>query len=157
MESNQKKRETSYDYIRGLIDGEGCFSFSTVGYKDINGNKKKLPAFMLSMSKRDEALINKVKDKLKIRNEVHVYTRKIRRDSYNRQPMAILIIRDLGQIKNIIVPLCYKKLIGNKAKQFEEWIEKIGLDQNVSEPYRIIYKLCKSGFYDREEVIKRFD
>ena len=157
MEKLINGREISYEYIRGLIDGEGCFSFSTIGYKDINGNKKKLPAFLLSMSKRDEELIKKVKEKLKIRNKIHVYKVKKRIDRYNRQPMAILIIRDLGQLKNTIVPLCYKKLIGNKAKQFDEWIEKIGTDPNVSEQYKIIYNLQKWGFYDKEEMAKKFN
>ena len=63
--------------------------------------------------------------------------------------MCVLIVRDFGQMKNIIVPLFYKKLHGYKAKQFSEWLDRIGTDPNIPEPYRLIYKMHKTGFYDR--------
>lgn len=59
------------------------------------------------------------------------------------------MVRDLGQLKNIIVPLLYKRLVGNKGIQFENWIRKIDLDPDVPEGFSIISKLYKSGFYDK--------
>jgi len=137
----------SYEYIRGLIEGEGCFTFCTIGYQ--GSEKLRIPAFILSMSKRDEELINSVKHRLKIRNKIYENKERIRKDSYNRQPMITMIIRDIGQLKNIIVPLCYKKFYGNKGIQFEKWMEEIGSNPSVPKGYKFIYKLYKDGYYDR--------
>jgi hypothetical protein len=146
------KNTISYEYIRGLIEGEGCFSFCLAGSSQ---NKKyKLPAFILSMSVRDKALIEHIRDRLCIRNMVYEYGPRIRNDHYKRLGTAILIIRDVGQLKNIVVPLCYKKLHGNKAKQFEAWIEKIGFEDYIPEKYKFIYKLYKAGFYEK---VNKFD
>ena len=142
----------SYEYIRGLIEGDGCFSFCPAGSGQ---NKKyKLPAFILAMSVRDKDLIEHIRDRLCIRNKVYEYGPRIRNDHYKRTGTAIMIIRDIGQLKNIIVPLCYKKLRGNKAKQFEIWIEKIGLEDYIPEKYKFIHKLYKAGFYEK---VNKFD
>ena len=60
-----------------------------------------------------------------------------------------MIVREFGQLKNIIVPFFYKRLKGNKGKQFEQWLEKIGSDPDVSETFKFIYKIYKAGFYDK--------
>lgn len=138
--------EISYEYIRGLTDGEGCFTFYPA---KSNGIRYMIPAFVISMSARDERLLCMVADKLKINAKIHVYPPRYKKDGYKRQGMAIFIVRSTGYIKNIIVPLFYKKLHGHKGEQFKEWIEKIGNDDDVPERYRLIYKLCKCGFYDK--------
>jgi hypothetical protein len=140
------KNELSYEYIRGLIEGEGCFSFSTIGYK--GSTKLRIPAFILSMSKRDETLAYLIKEKLKIRNKIYEHKIPIRKDSYNRQPMITMIVRDIGQLKNIIVPLCYKKFHGNKGLQFEKWIGEIGSNPSVPKGYKFIHHLYEIGFYE---------
>ncbi len=139
-------KEISYDYIRGLVDGEGCFTFCSIKFY---GVKKQLPAFVISMSERDENLIGLVKKKLKLRNRIYKYKKRTRIDSYNRMPMVTLIVRDIGQLKNIIVPVFYKKLYGNKGKQFEKWIDRIESDPLVPENYKLISILYKNGFYDK--------
>lgn len=101
------------------------------------------------MSKQDKDLIYLVKEKMGLRNKIYEYSRKERKDKYNRQSIIVLIVRDFGQLKNIIVPFFCKKLIGFKAKQFEDWLEKIGNDPDVQENYRFIYKIYKAGFYDK--------
>ena len=136
----------SNEYIRGLIEGEGCFTFCSVAF---GGNKKLLPAFVLAMSSQDEDLIKKVRDSLGLRNKVYSYKARERKDGYKRQGMAMFLVRDVGQIKNIIVPLFYKKLNGYKAKQFELWMERIKSDPLVPESYKFIYRIYKSGFYDK--------
>lgn len=135
-------KEISYDYIRGLIDGEGCFTFSTSG-------KLKLPAFSLQMSVQDYDLVVRVRDKLKLKNRVYKYKPRKSIDGYNRIGMSILIIRDLAQLKNVIIPLCYKKLLGYKKIQFENWIFEIGSRSEVCESFKLLNFLYNSGYYDR--------
>ena len=68
----------SNEYIRGLIEGEGCFSFHTRNAKTPflrNGQKikEKMTAFCLSMHERDENLIKAVRDHLGLKNKVYIY------------------------------------------------------------------------------------
>ncbi|OGY63472.1 MAG: hypothetical protein A3I24_01745 [Candidatus Harrisonbacteria bacterium RIFCSPLOWO2_02_FULL_41_13b] len=158
MENKFQEFSISDDYIRGLIDGEGCFTFCNVPV--YRGKEKvKLPAFALKMNERDIDLIKKIKDQLGLRNKIYIYrqtTLKTFNSSgpkiYQRGRTATLIVRDLGQLKNIIVPFFYKKLIGHKGVQFIEWLENIGRDPLVHEDYKLIYRLYKSGFFDRDHV-----
>ncbi len=141
----------SYDYIRGLVERDGCFSFSTIPtmvFRDGDFAKKKLPSFMLQMSGQNRSLIELVKETLGLKNRIYEYKRKSKKDN-NNHSMVILNVRDFGQIKNIVVPFFYKKLRGDKAKQFEDWIYKIGNDPDVEEKYRLICKIYKEGFYER--------
>jgi hypothetical protein len=137
------EKEISYEYIRGLIEGEGTFTFSP--------NKKTgriTPTFAIRMHIRDKELIEKVKNKLKLKNKIYEYYYP-RKDGSKRGPTATLIVREIGNLKNIIVPLCYRKLIGNKAISFENWIEKIGKEEKITKSYKFIYDLYKSGFYEK--------
>jgi len=144
----------SFDYIRGLTDGEGCFTFCS-SPKIKNGIKSKelLPTFCIGMSRRDENLLNLVIAKLKLKNHLLIFRRVYRKDGYNRQETVRFMVRDIAQLKNIIIPLFYKKLVGYKRTQFEEWIEKIGNDPMVAERYRFLYLMYKNGFYDRNDSI----
>lgn len=140
--------DISYDYIRGLVEGEGCFTFC--GSHTTRAGEKikiKIPAFAISMHERDEYLLNLVKNKLKLSNKVYNY-RNTAHDHIIRGRRAVLIVRDIGALKNVIVPLFYKKLIGNKRGQFEEWINKIGADPDVPKLYKILYQLYNCDFYD---------
>lgn len=149
MENKLANKNINYDYIRGLVAGEGCFSFCSIPVLGKNGNRLKIPAFILQMSQQDRNLVYLVKDKMGLRNRIYEYKPRPRKDPYNRQGMVMLIVRDFGQIKNIVVPFFYKKLIGFKAKQFEDWLENIGNDPDIQENYRFIYKIYKAGFYDK--------
>lgn len=142
-------RIPSYEYIRGLIAGEGCFSFCTVPVIGKNGKRLKVPAFILQMSQQDKNLVYLVKETMGLRNRIYEYKARATKDLYNRQGMVVLIVRDFGQLKNIVVPFFHKKLIGFKAEQFENWLEDIGNDPNVQERYRFIYEIYKAGFYDK--------
>ena len=137
------KKKLPYDYIRGLVEGEGTFTFST--------RKKfhtKIPAFAVKMHVRDKELLEMVRDTLGLKNKVYEYNHQ-GKDGHVRGPQAMLIVREIGQLKNIIVPFFYKRLYGNKGKQFGEWLEKIGSDQEVSETFKFIHKIYKAGFYDK--------
>lgn len=150
--------DLSYEYIRGLVEGEGCFTFCSQTLERDQQLKTisriKIPAFALAMSRRDTNLLELVKGTLGLRNRIYSYPPRIDRVSHNRQGMSMLIVRDVGQLKNIIVPLFHKKLHGNKAKQFEDWLEKIGADSEVPERYKFIHLLYKTGYFDKN---KKFD
>lgn len=129
----------SNEYIRGLVESEGCFTFSR------NGDKK-IPAFYLVMHERDRELIKMVKESLGLNNKVYKF-RPYLGDGIKRGPTARLIVREFGNLKNIIVPFFYNRLFGNKGKQFTEWLKKIGNDPLVPETYKILYRLHKSGYW----------
>ena len=144
------KREITYEYIRGLTEGRGCFTFCSVGFP--GKNKVHIPTFTLSMSSEDMDLVTMVVKKLGIKNKIYEYGPRKRSDGINRKEgKVILMVRDVGQIKNKIVPLFYKKLAGSKGRQFSEWLEKIGNDKDIPESYRFINKIYKAGFYDRNQ------
>lgn len=146
-------RPLTNDYIRGLIDGEGCFTFHPA--TDSTTRKiRKVPTFSLAMSARDKDLITLIRDRLGLKNKIYEYKPRFRKDGYKRQRMIVLLVRDLGQLKNIIIPFFYKQLIGYKATQFENWINDIGKDSQVSEHFKLIYKLYKSGYYDKQNFAK---
>lgn len=146
--SSRDNQALSYEYIRGLVDGEGTFTFSTTM---TNGIKRKIPVFSIKMHVRDKMLIEMIKNTLKLKNKVYVYNHQ-KKDGYMRGPQAMLIVREIGALKNIVIPLFYKKLKGNKGKQFNEWIEIIGNDPDVPRSYKFIYFLYKSGFYDQKTL-----
>mgnify|MGYP001577791813 CR=1 FL=1 len=148
--SARTDEKLSYEYIRGLIEGEGSFTFSTTPVKLPNGRilRKKYPAFAIGMHERDEKLLYMVKNTLGLKNRIYNY-KDFHKDGYKRGRKVVLIVREFGQLKNIIIPFFYKRLKGNKGRQFEEWLEKIGTDPEVSESFKFIHKIYKAGFYDK--------
>lgn len=143
--------EISYEYIRGLIDGEGCFTFCSA--QNPNGGKIKIPAFILRMSIRDIGLIEAVRDALDLKNKVHTYSYQ-GKDGAKRQPQAVLIVRDFGSLKNTIIPLFLNKLHGYKSLQFIQWIENMESDPLVPRDYKLLAKLYKNGYF--EDLSKNF-
>ncbi len=79
-----------------------------------------------------------------------------RGDGVNRGRSVILIVRDFQQLKDIIIPLFYKKLKGHKGKQFIEWLEKIGSDPDISDRFKSLYRIYKWGIYDGPKFLNRF-
>lgn len=142
----------SNDYIRGLIDGEGCFTFETSRYflSDGTPTKRKIPSFRIQMHERDQILLWGIKNALGLRNKLY-HLGPYRKDGINRGKQVVLTVRDLGQLKNIIIPLFYgNRLIGYKRNQFNDWLEKMGIDPEVAESYRLLYRLHKTGYFERE-------
>jgi hypothetical protein len=145
------KRELTNDYIRGLIDGEGSFTFST--NKKSDGTSIKIPVFQLKMHIRDKDLVEGIRDYLGLGNKIYIYHHP-GKDGYNRGPTATLMVRDFGSLKNIIIPFFYERLAGHKAIQFDEWLEKIQHDPMVPESYSLLYRLHRSGFYRENSKFK---
>ncbi|MDP2629128.1 MAG: LAGLIDADG family homing endonuclease [Candidatus Harrisonbacteria bacterium] len=158
MEENLPKfinYKLSNDYIRGLTDGEGCFTFTTTNKTtDKEGNifTPKIPTFTLSMNVRDRWLIVSVADYLGIGGNVYIH-KNWKGDGYNRGDMAKFMVRSAKELQNIIIPFFYKKLAGYKGDQFIEWLEKIGTNPEVPERYKIIHRLYKSGYWETKENI----
>lgn len=139
-----------HDYIRGLVDGEGTFTFSTTSHKNLDGKitKLKVPAFAIRMHERDEELIRAVRNTLGLTNSVYKYDHNQRnKDGYNRGQQAMLIVRETGQLKNIIIPFFYKKPHGNKGKQFFEWLEKMG-NIDTTHGSKFLHMLYKKGYFE---------
>ena len=134
------------EYVRGLIEGEGCFTFYP-GWKKKDGHKSKLPAFVIGMHERDKELLRMIKNTLELRNSIYMRLPS-NKDGYNRGKTAVLVVREFDQLKDIIIPFFYKKLKGYKGKQFMEWLEKIGSDPDVSDRFKSLYRLYKWGMYD---------
>ncbi len=136
----------SKEFILGLIQAQGSFTFCSVPAETAAGTiKMKVPAFILSMTHADQELLVEVGGSLGLKNKVYAYPSK-------RAPgSAVLIVRDLGQLKNVIVPLLHRRLMGEKKAQFEEWLSGMGSDPDVPERFRIVPDLAKKGgFYDRQ-------
>lgn len=153
---DSSKLKISNEYIRGLIEGEGCFTFSTTGITIITDNgeriKEKLPTFTIAMHERDEELLRAVRNNMGlIKNTVYNHKPYLK-DGYKRGRMARFLVRDLRHLRNIIVPFFYKKLHGNKGRQFEQWIETIGNDPSIPFRYKNIYFLYKQGFYEKNYI-----
>ncbi|MBI1838725.1 MAG: LAGLIDADG family homing endonuclease [Candidatus Colwellbacteria bacterium] len=141
------------DYIRGLVEGEGCFSFCNVPLRPGQSEKSRLPTFALTMNERDKNLVEAVRRQLGGKNQIYELGPYMN-DGHNRRAIVRLMVRDIGTLKNTIVPFFYNKLHGYKGKQFKEWIEITGKDTNVPKSYKIMWKLHKSGYYSNNP---RFD
>lgn len=101
-----------YDYIRGLVDGEGTFTFSTSSTKLRDGTIKKIrvPSFAIKMHERDQELLESVRDTLHLKNKVYnYYSPSTRKPNHGRQTM--LIVREFPQLKNIIIPFFIREII----------------------------------------------
>lgn len=145
------QQEISYEYIRGLIEGEASFSFHS-GTIRKDGTKYKMPAFYLSMHVRDKDLLKKIRDKLGLKNRVYAY----KSNGFSKCTIAVLSVRDFLQLKDIIIPLCYKKLNGYKGQQFMIWLESIGRDPCVSNRFQSLYRLYAWGIYDEPKFINKY-
>ena len=129
--------QISADYIRGLVDGEGCFTFCNTP-KNKYGKKLKLPTFVIQMHERDKELIEKIKEYLGVKDRIYICKAYLL-DGYKRGKTARLMVRDFGELRDIIIPFFYKKLIGHKRKQFFDWLEN-----------DLGFVNCTSEFYKRE-------
>ena len=109
-----------------------------------------MPAFVLSMHVRDRDLINNVAESLHLEDMVYRH-KGSQTDGIKRGDKATLSVRKFSSLKDIVVPFFYKKLSGYKAIQFQEWLENIGSDPDVRESYKLIYRLYKSGYWDKKE------
>jgi len=103
------------------------------------------------MAARDKDLIEGVRDTLNLKNKVYVYNHQ-GKDGSIRQPQAMLIVREFPSLRDVIIPVFYKKLKGYKRFQFEEWIDIIGSDPAVPKTFKILYKIYNNGYYEEKAI-----
>lgn len=144
----QIKKEITNDYIRGLIDGEGCFTFSTIPRFNKQGKRIKIPTFVIAMNSRDEDLIKKVKTHMRLRESIYIH-KAWKKDGYNRGDIVRLMVRDFGDLRDKVIPFFNNQLIGYKSAQFKEWMEKIGTDPDVHKDYKVLYTLYKNNYFNK--------
>ncbi len=138
----------SDEYIRGLVEGEGCFTFNI---RISKGERHKIPTFVIGMHERDEELLRLMRTSMKLPriNSNSVYVEgPYMKDGQKRGKIAKLIVRDYKSLLEVVIPFFYGKLRGNKGVQFQNWIEKIGAS-DVPYPYRRIYDLHKKGRFGK--------
>ena len=142
----------SNDYIRGLIDGEGCFTFEKSRIFGSNGeiSYRKIPSFRIQMHERDYVLLWSIANTLGLKNKIY-RVGPYRKDGINRGKQVVLAVRDFGQLRNIIIPLFYgNRLIGHKRNQFLSWLEKMGTDPEIANRYKLLHRLHRSGYFQKE-------
>ncbi|MEK7640760.1 MAG: LAGLIDADG family homing endonuclease [Patescibacteria group bacterium] len=152
MLNKYEYKNISDDYLRGLVEGEGCFTFCNVPNYARSGKKFRLPAFALQMHERDRELLECLKKRLGLKNKIYVYRKPaliVKNKTYLRAPQAMLIVRDVGSLKNKVVPFFYGKLYGNKGIQMLEWLEEIGSEEDIPENYKILYRLHSCGYFKK--------
>ena len=100
----------SFDFIAGLIAGEGSFMW-------IKQNGTEVPVFQLKMHATERPLFELLKTKLGLREKIYEYT-------HQERHYVLLLIRKRSVIENIIIPTFDQRLFGNKRIQFEAWKKK---------------------------------
>jgi hypothetical protein len=100
----------SHDFIAGLIVGEGTFYWTKSG-------SGRVPAFAIRLHVRDKELITAVRDSLGLRERIYEYT-------HNNRHYVMLIVRNIGSLKNVIIPIIYPRLAGYKRLQFLRWFRE---------------------------------
>lgn len=138
-----ERTKISFDYIRGIVEGQGSFGFTRSG---LGGNI--VPTFQIKLGINNKELLESIKDKLGLRNKIYLYYYP-GKEKTKREEQAILMVRDFEQLKDVIIPFFYKQLIGYKGNQFVEWIEKIGKDPEISNRFKTLYRLYRDGTYDK--------
>lgn len=136
----EQRLKVSNEYLRGVVEGEGCFTLCTHG-------KIKIPTFALQMHARDKELLLTISSRLRLHGSLYELAAN-NRGGIERGPAVRIMVRDALTIQNILIPFFYKKLHGYKGRQFERWIEQMGSDPAVSKSFKEIYPLYMSGYYD---------
>src|SRR3989344_2576056 len=123
-----ERQDLSYDFIAGLITGEGTF------YWTKNKGTKKTPAFALRMHIRDFDLLVNVRYSLGLKERVYEYI-------HNGRHYAFLFARSFDSLRKVIDNI-YPKLGGYKRLQFIEWFQKFN-DETLEARYITIYNIYK--------------
>lgn len=132
--------QISQEFIIGLLTQKGSFTFST--RTKYNRKRKrsvhKIPTFSLTMNLKNEDLMNTIRNRLKLKNKLYKFTSQ-RIDGRKRNTSITLIVRELGNIERIIIPFFYKKFIGYRTEQFNNWLLAIEKDPLIPFSFKKIY------------------
>lgn len=136
----ERRLTVSNEYLRGVVEGEGCFTLCK------HGNIK-VPTFALQMHERDKELLLTLSSRLRLHRLLYEIEANSR-GGIERGPAVRIMVRDALTIKNILIPFFYKKLHGHKGQQFEKWVAQMGSDTAISKSFKEIHALYVSGYYD---------
>ncbi len=100
----------SYDFIAGVLTATGSFLW-------VKQKNSEVPVFQLKLQTADHALLELIKTKLGIKEQIHQYTHQ------NRQ-YSLLLIRSRRTIETILLPIFDGRLFGQKQIQFDLWKKK---------------------------------
>ncbi len=142
----EQRLKVSNEYLRGVVEGEGCFTLCTHG-------TIKVPTFALQMHERDKELLLTLSNRLRLHGSLYEIAAN-NRGGISRGPAVRIMVRDAPTIQHILIPFFYKKLHGYKGRQFEKWIEQMGSDPAISKSFKAIYLLYISGYYDTNPLEK---
>lgn len=131
MGEQSKPDMLNLDFIAGLIVGEGTFYWT-------KAPQGKIPAFALRMHIRDKELVVAVRDSLGLKERIYEYT-------HNNRHYVFLLVRNIGSLKNVVIPLIYPRLAGYKKQQFIEWFDKF-YDSDVAEGYKFFPNALRRQF-----------
>jgi len=135
--NNTSRTRLSDDYILGLVDGEGCFSFSTSQTKIVYDKiiRTHVPSFCLRMHIRDFDLICAVRDYLGLKNTVYCF-KACTKDGYSRGAQAAFVVRDFGALRDIVIPFFYKRLLDIRLFSlklgFAKWRKTLPLEKDIN-------------------------
>ncbi len=100
----------SYDFIAGLLTSTGSFLW-------VKQKNSEVPVFQLKMQSGDHGLLELIKAKLEIKEQIHQYT-------HQNRTYSLLLIRSRRTIETKLIPIFDGRLFGQKQIQFDLWKKK---------------------------------
>lgn len=131
-------KEVYSDIIIDLFNKRGIYSFSTQGIY-----KYKVPYFCIKMKKEDIYNLKLIKRELKLKSKIYTYEPARGKDGYTRSATSMLIIRDIGELKDIIIPKSTSVLVGEKRSKFLKWLKQIRSGESVPSGYKLMASMFK--------------
>ena len=126
----------SKEWAAGVLVAAGTLTFST-------SKKELLPAFVAKLGAEKRGLLIAAVAGLGLKNKVYLHKPR----KQGSRPEAILTIRDLGQLKNKILPVLHSGLFVGKHTMLQDWLWKIENDERVPNRYKILHKLYQGPIY----------
>ena len=100
----------SFDFIAGLLTSTGSFLW-------VKQKNSEVPVFQLKMQSSDHMLLELIKAKLEIKENIHEYT-------HQNRAYSLLLIRSRRTIETKLMPIFDGRLFGQKQIQFDLWKKK---------------------------------
>ena len=117
-------KKLSLDYIAGLIEGEGCFTWT------FQNHTTWVPIFSIKMNYRDKELLKNIAFSLGLDNKIYEYT-------HQNRHYALLIVRDKKSLLFKVIPAIRGSLHGYKKIQMENWVieffDRLGINVDLIE------------------------
>jgi hypothetical protein len=122
-----------------LFNQKGIFSFSTQGKY-----KYKVPYFCIKSKNPEVYFLKLVKRELGIKSKIYTYKESIGKDGYIRSGFSMLIVRNIGELKDSVIPFAAKFLTGEKLRKFRSWMNDMGTIEMVPSGYKQIPVIVKT-------------